>query len=215
MTNAKDSATSTVFATGGRAKTRERILQAALTCFSNKGYHQTTTDEIVAESGLGKGTLYRYFENKQDLFMSLIDWFMLEIDEEIAHAWTVDMPAADKIRAMVQVFLDEAEQLTPFFKLTLDFWAQTLESKRLQRTFSAWLKRYQERFAPIIEAGIASGEFRPVNSEQAALGLFAMVDGVGLYKTLLEAEIDLDNTVRTTLDIFLNGLKNEVEDDVG
>lgn len=215
MTKAKSLPTSTMFVPGGRIETRERILQAALTCFSNKGYHQTTTDEIVAASGLGKGTLYRYFENKQDLFMSLIDWFMFEIDEEMAHAWTAEMPAADKIRAMVQVFLDEAEQLTPFFKLTLDFWAQTLESERLQRTFSAWLQRYQARFVPIIEAGMAGGEFRPVNAEQAALGLIAMVDAVGLYKTLLEAEIDLDNTVKTTLDLFLNGLRTEVKADVG
>jgi AcrR family transcriptional regulator len=168
----------------------------------------------VTESGLGKGTLYRYFQNKQDLFMSLIDWFLVDIGEEIAHAWTDDMPASRKIRVMVQVFLDETEQFIPFFKVTLDFWAQTLESERLQRTFRSWLKRYQEQFASIIEAGVASGEFRPVDSDQAALGLFAMLDAVGLYKTLLGEEIDLHNTIKTTLDIFLAGLKKEAEGDV-
>jgi len=195
--------------TKGKADTRERILQAALTCFSNKGYHQTTTDELVAESGLGKGTLYRYFDNKQELFMSLIDWFMLEFGEEMSHAWTDEMSAAEKIRAMIQVFLDEAEQFIPFFKITLDFWAQTLESERMQRTFMTWLTQYQQQLATVIEAGIASGEFRPVNAEQAALGLFAVLDAVGLYKTLLSAEIDLPGTIETTLDIFLDGLKGE------
>ena len=37
---------------------RAQILQAALTCFARKGYHLTTMDDIVAESGLSKGSLY-------------------------------------------------------------------------------------------------------------------------------------------------------------
>lgn len=146
--------------------------------------------------------------------MSLIDWVMLEFGEEISHAWTDEMSAAEKIQAMVQIFLDEAEQFIPFFKITLDFWAQTLESERMQRTFMTWLKQYQHQWAAVIEAGIASGEFRPVNSEQAALGLFAILDAVGLYKTLLGAEIDLPGTIETTLDIFLAGLKKEAEHNV-
>jgi len=201
---------------GGKATTRERILQAALTCFSNKGYHQTTTDEIVAESGLGKGTLYRYFENKQELFISLIDWFMLEFDEDLAQVWVGrDMSANDKIRAMVNVFLDETEQLIPFFRITLDFWAQTLESDRLQQIFWNWLKRYQAQFAQVIEAGIAAGEFRPVNANQAALALVAVLDAVGLYKTLVSDEVDLYGTAETAVDIFLAGMKKEDADDVG
>lgn len=207
MDNPRSSPSPTLLATEGKAETRERLLQAALTCFANKGYHQTTTDEIVAESGLGKGTLYRYFQNKQDLFISLIDWFMLEFDEEMSHAWTDDMSAADKIRAMMMVFVEDSEQLIPFFKITVDFWAQTSESDRLQRSFSTWLQRYQQQFSAVVEAGIASGEFRPVNSDQAALALFAMLDAVGLYKTLLGAQIDLHNTVETALEIFLAGLK--------
>ena len=59
-----------------------------------------------------------------------------------------------------------------------------------------------------------SGEFRPVNAEQAALALVAMLDGVGLYKTLLSAEIDLHNTVTTALDLFLAGLEQEAQDHV-
>jgi TetR/AcrR family fatty acid metabolism transcriptional regulator len=214
MDNPRSSPSPTLLTTEGKAETRERLLQAALTCFANKGYHQTTTDEIVAESALGKGTLYRYFQNKQDLFISLIDWFMLEFDEEISHAWTDDLSAADKIRAMVMVFVEDSEQLIPFFKITVDFWAQTSESDRLQCSFSTWLQRYQQQFGAVIEAGIASGEFRPVNGDQAALALFAMLDAIGLYKTLLGAQIDLHNTVETALEIFLTGLKRWGENHV-
>jgi AcrR family transcriptional regulator len=161
----------------------------------------------VAESGLGKGTLYRYFQNKQDLFMSLIDWFMSEFGEEISHAWTDDMSASEKIQAMVKVFLDESEQFIPFFKITVDFWAQSLESERLQSIFWTYLQRYQQQFASIIEAGMADGEFRKLDAKQAALALFATLDALMLYRTLLGTKIDLHSTVNTSLDLFLEGLK--------
>lgn len=211
MNNSKNSSTATLLPTYRKATTREQILQAALTCFSGKGYHRTTMDDIVKESGLSKGALYWHFKSKQELFIALIDWFMAEFSEEISQAWTDEMSATDKIRAIVQVFLDETEQLIPFFKITLDFWAQTPENERLQRIFWTWLKRYQRQIAQVIEAGIASGEFRPVNAEQAALALVALLDGVGLYKTMLDAEIDLHNTVQTTIEVFLTGLKKETD----
>ena len=84
--------------TSAGLSTRERLLQAALTCFSRKGYHQTTSDEIVAESGLGKGTLYRHFENKRDLFISLVQWMMSGIGEDITLVSTKQQPVPERLR---------------------------------------------------------------------------------------------------------------------
>ena len=51
---------------------KERILDAALEVFSNKGFHSATTDEIAERAGVGKGTVYRYFETKDKLFAELV-----------------------------------------------------------------------------------------------------------------------------------------------
>ncbi len=51
---------------------KERILDAALEVFSHKGFHSATTDEIAERAGVGKGTLYRYFETKEKLFAQLV-----------------------------------------------------------------------------------------------------------------------------------------------
>ncbi|WP_333593778.1 helix-turn-helix domain-containing protein, partial [Anaerospora hongkongensis] len=47
---------------------REQILDAAYQIFSQKGYHRTTIDEIIALADTGKGTVYNYFVNKEQLF---------------------------------------------------------------------------------------------------------------------------------------------------
>lgn len=51
---------------------KDRILEAALEIFSQKGFHLATTDEIAEMAGVGKGTLYRYFETKEKLFGELV-----------------------------------------------------------------------------------------------------------------------------------------------
>ena len=193
-------------ATPGKLTTRERLLEAALICFSRKGYHQTTTDEIVAESGLGKGTLYRHFENKQHLFVSMTRWMMEGIGEDMAVISTQPQPVTARLRAMVQVLLDDMEQLLPFFRITLDYWAHTIEDEQVREIFVTSLREFQALLVPLFEEGVAAGELRPVNARHAALSLFAQLDALTLYKALLD-DIDLRGTVDSALDIFLTGLK--------
>lgn len=52
---------------------RERILNAAFQEFSEKGYKQASTNHIAKSAGIGKGTLFYYFRNKQNLFHELIE----------------------------------------------------------------------------------------------------------------------------------------------
>jgi AcrR family transcriptional regulator len=187
--------------------TRDKLLHAALACFSQKGYYQTTTDEIVSKSGLGKGTLYRHFKNKHDLFVSLVRWMMQGIGEEMDHAALREQHALEQLRQIVWMVVEEMEQMLPFFRLTLDYWAHTIDDEQVREIFSTALSDFQERLAPVIEAGIEAGEIRPVNASEAALGLFAMLDALGLYKALLEDEIVLKPVITTTLDIYLAGLR--------
>src|SRR5580704_15731227 len=56
-----------------RETRRQQILDAALRCFSRDGFHNTTTADIVRESGVSQGTLYLYFANKDDIVVALAD----------------------------------------------------------------------------------------------------------------------------------------------
>lgn len=66
-----------------RPDAKERILDAALEVFSLKGFHQATTDEIAEKAGVGKGTLYRYFETKEKLFAELMRIRLEELGKRI------------------------------------------------------------------------------------------------------------------------------------
>lgn len=191
----------------GKASTRDQILHAALACFAEKGYHKTTMDDIVAASGLSKGTLYWYFKSKQELFISLIDWFILGISEEATHAWTDDMPAADKIRTFIMTFAGNSERMAPFFKITLDFWAQTFDDDQLLDRFDTMLDNFQAQLSAIIETGVSHGEFRAIDAARLSLALIGMVDSLVLYKTLLGDKVDPQSSVDVALEALLRGLQ--------
>jgi AcrR family transcriptional regulator len=55
-----------------KLSTKDKILQAALEVFAEKGFYVATVDEVAERAGLGKGTLYRYFANKEALFNELV-----------------------------------------------------------------------------------------------------------------------------------------------
>jgi AcrR family transcriptional regulator len=194
-----------------KTATRDKILQAALVCFAQKGYHQTSMDDIVAQSELSKGTLYWHFKSKQELFLALLEWFMLEFDQEVTQAWAEEMPAADKLRAMVRVSLDSSEQIIPFFKIFLDFWARTMEDTQILLLFSQMITEFQNQLTAVIEAGIASGEFRPVNARPLALAMFGMLDALLLYRTLLGDQVDMRGSAEAAVEVLLAGLQPHKE----
>lgn len=169
MSNSEVLPAPTLSTTVKKTTTRARILQAAQACFADKGYYQTTMDDIAAESGLSKGALYWHFKSKRDLFISLNEWFMNGVGEEVSQIWTDGSSATDKIRGLTMAFADKNEYFNSFFKATFDFWSQTPEDAYLQRLFNTQLDRFQEQLSTIIEEGIASGEFRPVDAPELSV----------------------------------------------
>ena len=80
-----------------KPKAKERILEAAMEVFSHKGFHPATMDEISDKAGVGKGTLYRYFETKEKLFAELV---RLRLEELGATAGSV-IDGRDDVLTMI------------------------------------------------------------------------------------------------------------------
>ncbi len=59
---------------------REDILKAAIGIFSHKGYHDTSISDIIKKAGIARGTFYLYFENKRQIFNSILTALLEELD---------------------------------------------------------------------------------------------------------------------------------------
>ena len=63
---------------------RAEILEAALSLFSSKGFHETTMEEVAREAGVAKGTIYLYFQSKEHLLLALKREFMQGLTDVVA-----------------------------------------------------------------------------------------------------------------------------------
>jgi AcrR family transcriptional regulator len=63
--------------------TKERLLKCAEQAFSKKGYYETQISDIVKMAHVAKGTIYQYFENKEDIFTTLLEQYMREWEKII------------------------------------------------------------------------------------------------------------------------------------
>jgi AcrR family transcriptional regulator len=96
------------------------IEAAAVELFAERGYVATTIDDIVARAGVTKPMLYRHFESKQELVMTLLERHRDELAAAPLDALlaTADQPFADRVDAMLQAWFAYVEA-HPFVRLLL------------------------------------------------------------------------------------------------
>jgi AcrR family transcriptional regulator len=184
---------------------RAQIMQAALACFIRKGYNNTTMDDIVAESGLSKGTLYWYFKSKDNLFAAALASPIMDWGEEAVTALEQCPTASGKLRALAQWMVDLCKTLEGFFGLFLEFWASSSRREEAGQSWIGLLSRYKDIVVEIIEEGIRNGEFKPVDAEQLVWAIMAAYDGLAAYVMFIPG-LDLERVSQVFVETLLDGL---------
>jgi len=187
------------------AERRAQIIEAALACFTRKGYNNTTMDDIVAESGLSKGSLYWYFESKDDLFVAAMLSILEKVGLEALDALEQCETASDKLRAVAQAAVSMGATAEGLFNMFLEFWASSPNREEAGQLWSAVLEQYKDIVVGIIEAGARDGEFKPVDAEPLVWALVAAYDGLAAYLALWP-DLDLDRISRVFVETLLSGL---------
>ncbi|MCP4424142.1 MAG: TetR/AcrR family transcriptional regulator [Chloroflexi bacterium] len=186
---------------------KQQIYQAAIVCFGRQGYHLTKMDDIAAEAGLSKGSLYWYFKGKKELFLSLFQ----EIIGQFGVAWEAiiadnDSGATEKILATLAMFRSGFKETAAFFGVMMEAWALTLHDEDVVSLLDEFYQPYINMMTQIIEQGVASGEFRVTDVEATTLVLMSMYDGVVLALGMGIFQHDWDKLFDAVSEVTLRGL---------
>jgi AcrR family transcriptional regulator len=184
---------------------RGEILDAALACFSARGYHETSVDDIAERAGLSKGAIYWHFAGKRELFLALLD---RAVEPGLALATTV-AEAPDWRAALHELFTrvpKQVEEGMPLLKLALDFIKLGADDPgirvRAEQKQEVWNAAVQAQLA----RGVAAGKLRPVAAHDVMLVIGATISGLMLHK-LMRPELDLEAAWRAAEEIFWRGLE--------
>ena len=158
-----------------RAERRQQILEAALELFAEKGYFNTKISDIAERLGVGKGTIYWYFDSKEDLFETVFRYkFEAMAKPLFAIASDTALTPGDKLYAIaenaISLFYDETELM--FIML------QAMSTPEVAELLTHDFKEYYDRFADMLEPLFSAlGEADPL----AAASLYAAaLDGAML-----------------------------------
>lgn len=158
---------------GWREERRGRMLAAASRIFALRAFDAVSMDEIAQEAGVGKPTLYRYFESKEELFseafVAALDDLELRLTRVIGRADPVEVRIRDLVREIIPTFHDHL--VSP--RMMGDTTGFADRSKR--RIFRERRARIGRAFAVVIEAGARDGDVREVDGEAIAQLVIGMI----------------------------------------
>jgi AcrR family transcriptional regulator len=190
----------------------QELLAAALDLFVERGYAATRLDEVAARAGVSKGTLYLYFENKEELFKAVVRENMVP-------------PLADA-EELINSFEGRSSDL---LRLCIDGWWQRIGATKLSGisklmmaesgNFPDVARFYHEEvvsrggalLSRIIERGVALDEFRPVDTAMATRVIIAPMLMLTMWRHSLHAchldPIDPDAFLDCLVDLLTRGFE--------
>ena len=189
--------------------TRDRILLEAERLFAAGGYDGVSMREIAEACGVTKANIYYYFEDKERLYLEVLQADMVALIHVLDQAARQPGSARERIAGVARSFWDLMRRKQSLIQITMR------QFGGLEQQLRGLVQRYQdEMVGPIqrvLEEGIRDGEVRPLNARLAAAALLGML-GVFVASYLLEITVEtgreglVDQTVDQTVDLFFDGV---------
>ena len=188
----------------------DQIIDAALEVFVRDGFSAAKTDDIAAQAGVAKGTLYLYFDSKEAIFREAIR--------------TRILPVVQQMRQLTERFDGSAEELLRF--QMSNFYQRVIGSERVKilrlmlaegSRFPDIAKYYFDNVIQVgmqslrrtIELGIERGEFRRPEGELYPLSIAGPALMAGVMRTVFDQQmqIDLKQAYESHIDMVLHALR--------
>jgi AcrR family transcriptional regulator len=157
----------------GRARPRRAaIVTAAAELFDERGYHQTSMEDIAAAAGIRKASVYHYFRGKEELLFWLHEEFVERLMERQEARRTVPMTMSQRLLEVMADILELMETHRGHVRVFFEHHRELADPDREE--ILGKRDAYFEMVEDMIRGAVESGEFRPVDARFATLALFGM-----------------------------------------
>jgi AcrR family transcriptional regulator len=188
---------------------KEEILTQAATLFAKHGYSETDTQLLAETIGVGKGTVYRYFHSKRELFLAAVDRVMRMMLERVnANVQGIDDPL-DRIAAGIRAFLGFFAEFPEFVELLIQERAQFKD--RTKPTFIEHRLVNVERWRGIYRGLIAQERVRDVPVDRITDIVGNLLYGTIFMNYFSGQSKSVEVQAQDILDVVFNGILTEQE----
>ncbi|QDX93009.1 TetR/AcrR family transcriptional regulator [Brevibacillus laterosporus] len=183
----------------------QAIINAAVTVIAKHGYHNAQVSRIAKEAKVADGTIYLYFENKDDVLISLFNEKMGQFVENCRKLTSQANDVSEKVRILIQSHLSQLAQDHNLAIVTQIELRQI--NPEVSQGIGEVLKAYFNLIDGVIQEGMESGIFRAdIDVRMARTMIFGTLDQTVTSWIMKECKYDLVSLVDPIHNLFLKGL---------
>jgi len=187
---------------------KDAILDSTDRLLARFGYRKMTVEDIAAEAGIGKGSIYLHFSSKEEVVLSHIDRIVDRLRERLKEIARSDATAAERLRLMlltrVLFRFDSIQHYTQSLNDLLSGLRSSLLARRAQ-----YFESEAQIFAEVLMAGREAGEFSFDDELATAHALLQATNGLlpySLSTTELGAREEVEQRTADVANLMLRGL---------
>ncbi len=189
----------------------DAIIRAAIHIFARDGLEKGKIADIAKEAGIGKGTVYEYFNSKEEIFHAMVDTIMNDMVDASETLYAMDLSPRDKLRTFMRMNIEIIFEMDEAMLIITEMWAQG--ARAIQRgqhgatQLSSSYAKMKQFVINILMAGVMSEDFRDMNYDGVATLALAFIDGFVWQFMLNNDRAAYDRALVEGIDSFMKGLE--------
>ena len=191
----------------GKQNRKKQVIEEAARLFSAKRFDEVLMDEIAQQAGVGKGTIYTYFTDKEELYFAVVFDGISRLNEQLQSPDDHLQDPVEELRRMVHAIVSFFSLNRFFFRLMSkgDGRSESGRGKNRKRWHDE--RRIQlEAIEAVLHSGTQTGLFKGENHKIEAAILRDMVRSIMIHSG---GELSVDEMVDTIMRIFLHGIQTK------
>lgn len=191
---------------------RATILEASIRVFAEKGWRNTKIADIAEAADIGKGTIYEYFQSKDEILAASFQHFMTQVETVIADRLAQTDDPLKRLETYISAWADILESKNvDYMEIVLDFWAEGIRSKGLSSSLDLMKFYYDNRtyIERLLEECMSAGRIRAVDTKIVASIIIGGLDGLMIQWIMDKNVFAMKNAVDSFARLVINGLKSE------
>ena len=174
---------------------RESILSAARELLHQKGINGASMNQIAKKAELGVATLYSYFKNKEDLYLTLQKEGLALLKAQTMENLSVIDDPKEKLRIIALSFLEFSQKRKNYYYI-INYYISTPEilfEQRLKDEIDSQAENSLNVVEQVFREGVAEGVFMQSNHKRCSIMFWALVQGLTQYRKLESTILKDDN----------------------